>query len=113
MRFVEVQSQGPLSRPNQQMHPDKVREDPPRRGRLDRRSFLMRTRRLMVPEGLADAILQGGIDQQTPRHDHQQRHEPLGFFEIARRGPKARIVEEAQAAFGMLLAVIGLEYLLG
>jgi hypothetical protein len=74
---------------------------------------LIRKRRLMVPEGLADAILQGGLDQQTPRHDQQQRHEPRGCFEIARRGHKARIVEEAKAAFGMLLAVIGLESLLG
>jgi hypothetical protein len=113
MRFVEVQSQGPLSRPHQQMNPDKVLEDPPRRGRLDRLSFLIRKRRLMVPQGLADAILQGGIDQQTHRHYHQQRHEPRGFFEIERRGQKARIFEEAKAAFGMLLAFIGLESLLG
>jgi hypothetical protein len=67
----------------------------------------------MVPEGLADAIRQGGLDRQTHRQHHQQRHEPLGIVEIARRGHKARVVEEAKAAFGMLLAFLGLEYLLG
>ncbi len=113
VRFVEVQYHGPLPRPDQQMNPSKVVEDPPRRGILDRLSFLIGKCHLMVPEGLADTVLQGGIDQQTHRHHHQQRHEPLGFFEIERRGQKAWIFEEPKAAFGMLLAFIGLESLLG
>jgi hypothetical protein len=68
MRFVEVQYQGPLPRPAQWMNPAKVLEDPARRGVLDRLSFLIGKGRLMGPEGLADAILQSGIDQQTHRH---------------------------------------------
>jgi hypothetical protein len=67
----------------------------------------------MVPEGLADAILQSGIDQQTHRQHHQQRHEPLRLFEIERGGQKARILEEPKAACGMLLAFLALEDRLG
>jgi hypothetical protein len=88
------------------MNPSTGLEDPPRRGILDRVSCLIGNGRLRGLEGLADARRQGGIDQQTPRHPQQQRHEPRGFFERARRGQKAWIVEEPTAAFGRLLAFV-------
>ena len=36
----------------------------------------------MVLERLADTILQGRVHQQAHGHDHQQRHDPLGFLQI-------------------------------
>jgi hypothetical protein len=67
----------------------------------------------MLFQGLADAIRQGGIHQQTHRHHHQQGHDPLRFFEIERRGQKAWIFAKPKATFGILLAFIALEHLLG
>ena len=104
--FGEIEHQGPLPRGEEQVNPDKILEDPACRWVLDRFACLMRKRRVMLLEGFADAILQSRIDEQTHRHDHQERHNPLGFFAIERRGQKAGVFEEAKAAFRMRLAFI-------
>ena len=67
----------------------------------------------MVLEGFADAIRSGGIHQQAHRQHHQQSHDPLGCFEIERRSQNARIFEEPEAAFGVLLALIAVKQQLG
>src|SRR6516162_10319080 len=54
---------------------------------------------------------QGGIDEQTDGHHHQQGHDALGFFEIERRGQKLRGLEEAKAAFGIYLAFVAGQHL--
>ena len=102
----EIQHLWPLPRAQEQMNSHKIVKDPPRGGVLHRFPLLVGKRRIMVHEGLTDAVLQGRIDSQTDRHDHQQRHDPLGRFEIEGRGQKLRVFEEPKAPFRMLLAFI-------
>jgi hypothetical protein len=47
-------------------------------------TLLVGKRCLMIVERLADTVFQGRVDQQSHRHHHQQRHDPLGLFEIER-----------------------------
>jgi hypothetical protein len=94
------------------MNSPKILEDPSRRRILDRLPLLVGKRRVMRRERLAHTILQSGIDQQTYRHHHQQRHDALGLFEIERGGQKARVFEESKPAFRMTLPFVAVEELL-
>ena len=106
MLVIEIQHEGSLPTNTSQMDADKVLEDPAGRGVLDGWPVLVGEGRLVVLERLSDALLQGGIHQQTDGHDHQQRHDPLGFLEREGGGQKAWIVQEPKAAFHTLLAFI-------
>ena len=88
------------------VNPHKVREDPSCRGVFDRSSCLIGKRRWLGIEGCADAKFQGGVPQQTHGHDHQEGHDPLRFFQIARRGEQERSFEKPNAAFYLRLAFI-------
>jgi hypothetical protein len=73
---------------------------------LDGLPLLVGESRILVLERLSNAIFQGRIHQQADSHDHQQRHDPLGFLEIKGGGQKAWIFQEPKAAFHLLLAFI-------
>jgi len=113
MLLSEIEYQGPCSRDEQQMHPNKILEDPACRGGLGRFPLLIGTRRPMVLEHGAHAIFHSRIHQQTPRHDHEQRHDPLRLFERECSSQKGRIFQQATAPFGMLLAFVACQELLG
>jgi hypothetical protein len=95
------------------MNPDKRVEHPPRRGVLEAFALLVWNRRLVIPEALANPIVQGCIHQHAHRHDHEQGHDALGLFQIPRGGQKLRGFEESTAALGRPLAFIGREPLRG
>jgi hypothetical protein len=42
----------------------------------------------MVLERLPDVVLQGGIEEQTGGHDHEQHHDPLGFLRESEEAKK-------------------------
>ena len=69
--FRQVDHDGPLLRDEQHMNPDKVMEDPPCGRVLGSFAFLVRKRRPLVLERMANAVFQGRIHQQTDRHHHQ------------------------------------------
>jgi hypothetical protein len=94
------------------MHPDTILNDPPRRRVLSGLPLVVRKRGAVVLEGLANAVLQCGIDQQTPRHHHQQGHDPLGLLEVKRGGHQAGVLEEATATCPLRLTCIAREQLL-
>lgn len=106
MLLIAVQHEGSLPTKTAQMNADTGREDPTGRRVLDGLPLLVGERRLTLLEGLAEAIFPGRIHQQADGHDPQQRHDPLGFLEIARGGQKAWIFQEPNAAFHPLLAFI-------
>jgi hypothetical protein len=60
--FGEIQHLGPLPRAYEQMNPHKIVQDPPRRWVLHRLTLLVGERRVMLLEGLPDAVLQRRID---------------------------------------------------
>jgi hypothetical protein len=113
MLLREIEHQGSLPREVQQMNPYKVMEDPALGRVLHWLAIVVGRCRVMVLQGFANARLQRHIDQQTHRHHHQQGHDPLGLFEIERRGQQAGIFEEATAAFCMRLAFVACQELLG
>ena len=96
----------PWPRAQEQMKSHNLGQAPPRGGVLHRVPLVVGKRRLMVPEGLTDAVLQGRIDEQTDRHDHQPRHDPLGRFASEGRGQTLRVCEEPTAPCRRLLACI-------
>jgi hypothetical protein len=81
VRLSQVDDDGPLLRDKQQMNPDKVREDPPCGWRLERFAFLVWKRGSMVLERGANAVFQGRLHQQTPRHDQEKCHHARRLFE--------------------------------
>ncbi len=89
MLVIAMQDEGSLPTTTEQMDADTGREDPAGRGVLDGLPRLVGERRLMVLERFAEAIFQGRIDQQAARHDHQQRHAPLGLLARAGGGQQA------------------------
>ena len=90
----------------QDVDPDTGVEDPPGGGVRPPPSFLIGKRLLLGTACLPNAILQRGIDQQTPRHDHQERHDTLGLFDIDGRGQKLRVFEKAKAPFRQALTFV-------
>ena len=111
--FGQVEHEGPCAGEASHMHPDKGVEHPPGSGRLDTLAFLVRNCRPVVLERVAEAVFQGRIDQQTPRHHHQEGHEALGLCERQGGGQKVRGFEQPTAACGILLAFRACEQLLG
>jgi hypothetical protein len=95
-----------LSRDVEHMHPHEVMEHPACGRVLDALAFLVWKRRPVLLEGAANAILSGGIDEQTDGHHHQQGHDAFGFFERERRGHKLGGFEEAKAACGIRLPFV-------
>jgi hypothetical protein len=73
--FSEVEHDGPLLGDESHMNPDEGVEHPPAGGVLSGFALLVRKRRPMVLECLADAIFQGRIHEQTYCHHHQERHD--------------------------------------
>jgi hypothetical protein len=84
MCLGELEDHWPLACLTQQVDPHKIMKHPPRRRMLNPFTLLVGKRCLMIVERLADTVFQGRVDQQSHRHDHQQRHDPLGLFEIER-----------------------------
>ena len=109
----QIAHEEPLPRDGEPMHPHKGVEDPPCGGGLDALAFLIRKGGLVRLERVTDAILSGRIDEHTDGHDHQQGHDPFGFFQRQRRGQKLRVLEEAKPAFGPGLAFVAVEHRLG
>ena len=64
------------------MDADTGLEDPAGRRILEGLPLLIGEGGLVSLESPPDAILQGGIDQPTDGHDHEQRHDPFGFLEV-------------------------------
>ena len=62
-------------------------------------------------EGLADAIFQGGVYEQTHRHHHQQRPDTFGLFAVERGGEQLRVLQKAAPAFRMLLTFVPVQHL--
>jgi len=110
--LIEIEHEGPLARDAQQMEATEIVEHPACRGVLDRLPFWVGEGGLGAYECLSDAIREGGIDQSADGHDHQQGHDPLGYFQIERGGQKAGIFEKPKAAFRMLLPFIPVQQLL-
>ena len=102
----EIEYQGPLPRHAQEMDSNKVMEYPARRGGLSPLSFVVRERGCMLLERLTDAVLQGGIHQQTDRHHHEQGHNACGLFEIERRSEQVWIFQKPKTAFRLHLTFI-------
>jgi hypothetical protein len=90
----------------QDVDPDKGVENPPGSWVCPPSSFLIGKRLLLGTEGLPNAILQHSLDQQTHRHDHQERHEALGLFDIEGRGQKLWVFEKAEAPFRQALTFV-------
>jgi hypothetical protein len=78
--FRQVDDEGPLLRDEQHVYPDNIMEDPSCGRGLGAFAFLIRKLRALLPERRAKAVFQGCIHQQTDRHHHQQRYDPLGLF---------------------------------
>ena len=106
----QIQNHESLSRDVEHMNPHEVVEHPACRRVLDTLAFLVRKGRPVLLEGRADAVFEGRIDEQTHRHDHQQGHDALGFFEIERGGQKLRVFQEAKAAFRPGLPFVSIQH---
>ena len=106
MLLCEIEDQGPFPRAQEYMNPHKIREDPPRRWVLHRLPFVVGKGGVVILQCFANAILQCCIHQQAHRHHHQERHDPLGLFEIERGGQQAGVFEKTKAAFRQGLAFI-------
>ncbi len=78
----KIEDDRPLAGLTKSVHANEIMKDPTRRRMVNRFALWVGKRRLVVFERFADAVFQGGIDSQTHRHHHQQRHEALGFFQI-------------------------------
>ena len=109
----QIEHEEPLPRDVEHMNPHKVVEDPPCGGGLGGFAFLVRKGGLVLLECVADAILEGRIDEQTDGHHHQEGHDTCGFFEIQRRGQKLRVFEEAKPTFCPGLTFVAVEHRLG
>jgi hypothetical protein len=86
MLIGEMQHDGPLSWSNEEMNAHKIMKHPPGGWILYTLPFLIGKRRVMPLKRLTNAVLQGRIHQSTHGHDHQEGHDPLGFFEVERGG---------------------------
>jgi hypothetical protein len=82
MFHCKIEDDRPLAWLTKQVNPNETMKDPTRRRMVNLLALLVGKRRLVVFERFADAVFQGGIDSQTHRHHHQQRHNALGFFQI-------------------------------
>jgi hypothetical protein len=72
----------------------------------------IRKRRVRPLKRLTNAGLQGRLHQPTHGHDHQENHDPPGFFEVARGGQQLGIFHEANPVLPMRLAVVAFQQLL-
>jgi len=88
------------------MNANKTMQSPPSRWLGNRFSLLGGEGRLMVFEGLADALLQGGVHEHTHRHHHQQRHDTFGLFAVQCRGSQRWGLQKTEAACRMPLACV-------
>lgn len=93
------------------MNPDKRMADPPGGWVLGRSPLLIGACRILVFEGVADAICQGGLPQEAHGHPHEQRHDALRFFEVNRRGEKLRVLQKAEPAFCRALPFVACQQL--
>src|SRR5215211_6051154 len=109
MLLGEIQHQRPLPWDEEPVNPHNIVKDPPCGGVLYRCALLVRDGAPVVLEGMAHAIRQRRIHEPAHRHHPQERHAPLGLFEIPRRGAKAWLLAEANAAFRMPLALVARE----
>jgi len=53
------------------------------------------------------SALRHRVDQQRPRHHHEQPFNPVGFFDTQRRDKKPRIFEQPKAPFDVRLPFVG------
>ena len=109
MLLGEIQHQRPLPWDEEPVNPHNIVQDPPCGGVLYRCALLVRDGASVVLEGMAHARRQRRLHEPAHRHHPQERHAPLGLFEIPRRGAKAWLLAEANAAFRMPLALVALE----
>ena len=109
----QIEHEEPLPRDGEHMNPHEVVKDPPCRRGHNPSPFLVWEGRSVLLEGRADAVFEGRIDEETDGHDHHQSHDPLGFFEIKRRGQKLRVCAEATPALRLGLPLVSVEHRLG
>jgi hypothetical protein len=64
---------------------------------------LVRKRRPVVLQRLAEAGFQGRLHEPTPRHPHQARHDARGLCEIDGGGDTRRVLAEAPPTLGLAL----------
>jgi hypothetical protein len=109
----QIENHESLSWDEEHMNPHEVVKHPACGRVLDALAFLVGKRCPVRLERAADAVLSGGIDQQTDGHHHQQGHDAFGFFEIEGRSQKLRGFEETKATCGRSLSFVAVEYGLG
>jgi hypothetical protein len=113
MLLGEIQDQRPLPGDEAHVNPHNRGKDPPRCRMLYRGARLVRNGGAVVLQGVANAVRQRRLHEPAHRHHHQERPDPLGLFELPRRGQNAWLREKAKAAFRMPWAFVALEPLLG
>ena len=111
MLVGQMQNHEAWSRDGEDMPPHEGME-PPACGRVrDALALLVWQRCPRLLKRTADAVLSGGIDEQTDGHPHPQGQDALGFFARERRGQNRRGLEDAQAAFGLSLPCVAGQHL--
>jgi hypothetical protein len=80
MRIGEMQHHGPLPWSDEEMNAHNILKHPPGGWMLHTCPLLIGKRRVMPLKPLTNAVRQGRIHQSTHGHDHQEGHDPLGFF---------------------------------
>ena len=113
VRFRQMEHDGPLWRDAQEMNPHTGREDPACSRVLHRLLLLVGERGPVLLAGLANALRQSGIHQQTHGHHHEPRHDPRRRFAIARGSSKAWVFAKAHAAFRISLPCVAGDEFLG
>lgn len=108
----KIEDDRPLAGLTQEVNAHKRMKDPPRRRIVNLFALWVGKRRLVVFERLADAVFQGGLDEQTHRHHHQQRHDALGCFQREGGGEELRVVQETEPTLSMTLPLVAVEELL-
>ena len=109
----QIKNHESLSWDVEHMNPHEVVKDPPCSRVRNPSPFLIREGRSMLLKGRADAVFEGRIDEQTDRHDHEQGHDALGFFEREGGSQKLRVFQAAQPTFRLGLPFVSVEHRLG
>ena len=86
MFLCQIEHHGPLACLTEQVNAHKILQHPTSRRIGNPFPFLVGKGGCLVFEGLADAIVSGGVYEQTHRHHHQQGHDTFGLCEVERRG---------------------------
>jgi hypothetical protein len=109
----EIQHHGPLSWDGEDVNPHAIMQDPPCRRGCNTSPLLIWEGRSVLLKDRTDAVFEGGIDESTHRHDHQQGHEALGVCAIERGGEPWRGFEEANPAFRLRVPLVSSEHRMG